>query len=257
LLFAAIDETTRTNEKVDAMVEYFRSTDPADAAWAVWFLSGGRPKRLIPVRRLAAWAMEEAAVPEWLFSECYDAVGDLAEAMSLLLPDRESTTDLPLHRWITERLLPLATKGEEDQRARVVQCWRELGGTERFIWNKLSRRLSRRVRSSSSSGTPKATGGRGVRAPVERHCAARRVVHVALPVRPLTGCLASVPFFLAYPSGTSRPLSPAERQAEEVGWHARRSPARRQTFIWSRGESWRRNAFRDRRRSGRPDDGAA
>jgi len=137
LLFAAIDETTRTNEKVDAMVEYFRSADPADAAWAVWFLSGGRPKRLIPVRRLAGWAMEEANVPEWLFSECYDAVGDLAEAMSLLLPDRETTTDLPLHQWITERLLPLGTKGEEDQRASVVQCWRELGGTERFIWNKL------------------------------------------------------------------------------------------------------------------------
>ena len=137
LLFAAIDETTRTNEKIDAMVEYFGSADPADAAWAVWFLSGGRPKRLIPVRRLAVWAMEEAGVPEWLFSECYDAVGDLAEAMSLLLPDRESTADLPLHRWITERLLPLATSGEEDQRASVVQSWRELGGTERFIWNKL------------------------------------------------------------------------------------------------------------------------
>ena len=69
LLFAAIDETTRTNEKIDAMVEYFRSADPADAAWAVWFLSGGRPKRLIPVRRLAAWAMEEAGVTDWLFSE--------------------------------------------------------------------------------------------------------------------------------------------------------------------------------------------
>ena len=68
-LFAAIDETMRTNEKVDAMVEYFRAADPADAAWAVWFLSGSRPKRLIPVRRLAAWAMEETAVPEWLFAE--------------------------------------------------------------------------------------------------------------------------------------------------------------------------------------------
>ena len=135
--FAAIDETMRTNEKVDAMVEYFRSAEPADAAWAVWFLSGGRPKRLIPVRRLAGWAMEEAAVPEWLFSECYDAVGDLAEAMSLLLPDSESTTDRPLHSWIADRLLPLATKSEAEQRAIVVQSWRELGGSERFIWNKL------------------------------------------------------------------------------------------------------------------------
>ena len=136
-LFAAIDETMRTNEKVDAMVEYFRSAEPADAAWAVWFLSGGRPKRLIPVRRLAAWAMEEANVPEWLFAECYDAVGDLAETMSLLLPDASSTVDVPLHRWISERLLPLATQSESEQRASVVKSWRELGGAERFIWNKL------------------------------------------------------------------------------------------------------------------------
>ena len=136
-LFTAIDETMRTNEKVDAMVEYFRSADPADAAWAVWFLGGGRPKRLIPVRRLASWAMAEAQVPDWLFAECYDAVGDLAEAMSLLLPDSASTADLPLHRWITERLLPLAGKSEDEQRASVLQSWRELGGVDRFIWNKL------------------------------------------------------------------------------------------------------------------------
>jgi DNA ligase-1 len=119
-LFAAIDETMRTNEKVDAMVEYFRAAEPADAAWAVWFLSGGRPKRLIPVRRLAAWAMEEVGIPEWLFAECYDAVGDLAETMSLLLPDAPSTTDVPLHRWIADRLLPLANKSEEEQRESIL-----------------------------------------------------------------------------------------------------------------------------------------
>jgi len=48
-LFSEIDATTRTNEKVDAMSRYFTHADPADAAWAVWFLSGGRPKRLVPV----------------------------------------------------------------------------------------------------------------------------------------------------------------------------------------------------------------
>ena len=44
-LFAALDETMRTNEKVDAMVSYFADAPAADAAWAVYFLSGGRPKR--------------------------------------------------------------------------------------------------------------------------------------------------------------------------------------------------------------------
>ena len=58
-LFTALDETNRTSEKVAAMVAYFESVPAADAAWTVYFLSGGRPKRLIPVRRLSAWAMED------------------------------------------------------------------------------------------------------------------------------------------------------------------------------------------------------
>ena len=55
-LFAAIDETTATNEKVAALVAYFSSAPPADAAWAVHFLSGRRPKRLVASGKLRAWA---------------------------------------------------------------------------------------------------------------------------------------------------------------------------------------------------------
>src|SRR5690606_26892098 len=136
-LFAALDGTTRTNEKVAAMVAYFAAADPADAAWAVHFLRGERPRRLIPVRRLATWAMEAADVPDWLFEECYHAVGDLAETIALLLPDPATTSDLPLHRWIEERLLPLAGEDEETQRAVIREAWSSLGDVERFVWNKL------------------------------------------------------------------------------------------------------------------------
>lgn len=136
-LFASLDETMRTNEKVDAMVAYFRDADQADAAWAVYFLSGGRPKRLIPVRRLAGWAMDEARVPDWLFEESYEAVGDLAETMSLLLPDVERSEDTPLSEWLNDRILPLAKQDEEAQRQTIVNAWRELGGNERFVFNKL------------------------------------------------------------------------------------------------------------------------
>ncbi|HVD59660.1 MAG TPA: ATP-dependent DNA ligase, partial [Gemmatimonadaceae bacterium] len=86
-LFSEIDSTTRTNEKVDAMSRYFAEAQPADAAWAVWFLSGYKPKRLVPVRKLAEWAMEESETPAWLFEESYHAVGDLAETIALLLPE--------------------------------------------------------------------------------------------------------------------------------------------------------------------------
>ena len=136
-LVAAIDETTRTSEKVEAMVAYFKDAQPADAAWAVHFLSGERPKRLIPVRRLAAWATAASGVPEWLFEECYQAVGDLAETISLLLPETVAPAQRPLHVWIEEHLLPLGEMEEYEQRGAILDAWGALAGMERFVWNKL------------------------------------------------------------------------------------------------------------------------
>jgi DNA ligase 1 len=136
-LFTDIDETTRTTEKVEAMVRYFADADPADAAWALWFLSGNRPKRLMPARRLAELAMREADVPEWLFDECYESVGDLAETITLLVPEGDAHTGRPLHDWVEQALLPLASASESAQRETVVAAWRSLHGAERFVWNKL------------------------------------------------------------------------------------------------------------------------
>lgn len=136
-LYAEIDATTRTTEKVAAMVRYFTDSDPRDAAWAIYFLSGGRPKRLIPVRRLATWAMEESDIPDWLFEESYEAVGDLAETIALLLPEGSGSSDLPLHEWVEKRVLPLASADEPAQRQIIIGAWRELGTGDRLVWNKL------------------------------------------------------------------------------------------------------------------------
>ncbi len=136
-LFAEIDQTTRTTDKVAAMVRYFSSVESADAAWAVYFLSGGRPKRLIPVRRLADWAMAEAGVPPWLFDESYAAVGDLAETIALLLPETSTSSSRTLTDWVDQTILPLAGMAEDRQRGLVVGAWRDLGGLERLMWNKL------------------------------------------------------------------------------------------------------------------------
>ena len=245
-LYAAIDETTRTTEKVQAMVEYFRAAEPADAAWAVYFLSGERPKRLIPVRRLAAWATEEAEISEWLFAECYDAVGDLAETMSLLLPDSESTADLPLNRWITERVLALSGKSEAQQHASVVQSWRELGGTERFIFNKLitggfrvgvSQQLVVRALSIATAVEEGVIAHRlsGTWVPGPKSFEALRAAETADAdiSRPY-------PFFLAYPLEAEIESlgSPSDWRAEWKWDGIRAQMIRRagQTFIWSRGE---------------------
>jgi DNA ligase-1 len=136
-LFTALDETTKTNQKVDALVAYFRAVPPEDAIWAINFLIGRRVKRLIERRKLIDWAIEAAQVPAWLFDESYQAVGDLAETIALLLPEAGSSTAKPLHYWVEERLLPLQSWNDEHRRESLIQAWSEMSGEQRFVWNKL------------------------------------------------------------------------------------------------------------------------
>ncbi|HEV2843916.1 MAG TPA: ATP-dependent DNA ligase [Thermoanaerobaculia bacterium] len=139
-LYEALDRTTSTNEKVAALVAYFSSAPPEDAAWAVWFLTGRRLKRFLPSRLLAGWAMAEAGIPDWLFEESYSSVGDLAETISLVLDGRGEQApapELPLSRWMSERLLPVRALPEEEQRREVTGWWRGLPRWETFVLNKL------------------------------------------------------------------------------------------------------------------------
>ena len=136
-LYATLDETTATSEKVAALAAYFRSAPPADAAWTVHFLIGRRPKRVVSTPKLAAWAAEAAGIPRWLFEESHAAVGDLAETITLLLPDTGGSDDRGLSYWVEERLLPLRGQDEDVQHAEMLRAWRELDRRERFVWNKL------------------------------------------------------------------------------------------------------------------------
>src|ERR1041384_6410807 len=120
-LYAALDETTRTAGKVEAMARYFVAASPADAAWAVYFLSGRKPRQAVPSKRLRLWARELAGVSEWLFDESYHHVGDVAETIALLLPPPtpSAATDRPLADWVENHLLPLRMLPEERQKADV------------------------------------------------------------------------------------------------------------------------------------------
>ena len=136
-LFAELDATTSTNAKIDALQRYFAQAPARDAAWAVYFLSGGKPRQVVNMGFLAELACREAGIPGWLFDESYHAVGDLAETIALVLPRGDETTDLGLAEWIEDRLLPLRGMGEADIAQRVTSYWRELDETGRFLLSKL------------------------------------------------------------------------------------------------------------------------
>jgi DNA ligase-1 len=139
-LFYALDSTTRTSVKVASLEEYFRAAKPADAAWALHFLSGQRLKRLVKTTLLRLWAAEMADMPLWLVDECYEMVGDLAETLALLLPPKPpgvSPTLPGLCDVIDERLLPLATMDEPHQRELLRKTWADFDTRQRLVWNKL------------------------------------------------------------------------------------------------------------------------
>ena len=116
-LYATLDASKRTRDKVAALVDYFQAAHPADACWAVYFLTGNRPRQAVPARSLHEYAAEAALLPQWLFEESYDAVGDLSETIALILPPPLQASAIPLHRWIEERLLPLRKLDDMQKKA--------------------------------------------------------------------------------------------------------------------------------------------
>lgn len=136
-LYVALDSTTKTSVKVDALAQYFGSASPADAAWAVYFLTGRKPRQAVPTRKLQEWAAELARIPDWLFEESLSVVGDLAETIALVLPTPEHSVARSLAAWVGEVLLTLREKDEERQKADVFAAWQSMDYQQAFVWNKL------------------------------------------------------------------------------------------------------------------------
>ena len=248
-LYEALDSTTSTLAKVAAMRRYFREAPPRDAAWALWFLTGRRPKRLLGVRALVGWTLELTGTPDWLFGECYAVVGDLAECIALLLDDGTRVThpdETPLSEWVEQRILPLRGLPADEQRARVTGWWRALDRRELFLLNKLltgelrvgvSATLVLRALAEVAELPPPLLAQRtmGDWTPsaefLERILAKEHLTDDAS--RPY-------PFFLASPLE-----DPPESLGERAGWQAewkwdgiRGQLVRRagRVFLWSRGE---------------------
>ena len=136
-LYVELDQTNKTNEKIDALRFYFEQAGKSDAAWAFYFLSGRKPRQIVPSKKLREWAIEQAGIPEWLYLESRDTVGDSSETIALLLPNNATVDETPLHILVEERLLPLRTSAEDIQKAEVVSAWSRMNYSQRLVYNKL------------------------------------------------------------------------------------------------------------------------
>ena len=76
-LVTELGEATKTNDKLDRLANYFATAIDKDKVWVIALFTGRRPKRAINATQLRDWCMEMTSMPEWLFEECYQTVGDL------------------------------------------------------------------------------------------------------------------------------------------------------------------------------------
>ncbi|MEO6038886.1 MAG: ATP-dependent DNA ligase [Saprospiraceae bacterium] len=135
-LFIRMDQSNKTNDKVDALVDYLREAPADEQLWGIAILSHRRPKRTVNTTLLRTWAAEMAQLPLWLFEDSYHIVGDLAETIALVLPEKSMVSEHNLRYWI-DYIRSLDQLNEEDKKEAVMQAWDQLDYGQRFIFNKL------------------------------------------------------------------------------------------------------------------------
>ncbi len=254
-LYAELDATTATSAKVDALRRYFAVAEPADAAWAVYFLSGGKPRQVVPTGVLRALACARAGIDDWLFDECYQAVGDLAETIAHVLPPPSTRSDRGLAVWVEQRLLPLRDAPPESQAVQIAAYWDELDPAERFLLTKLigggfrvgvSKLLVQRALADSAEIDARVVAQRmmGYTDKTARPDAAGYARLVSQESEPGRDVGQPYPFFLAHPVDVAiddfdAALGPADDWLVEWKYDGIRAQVVRragQVWIWSRGE---------------------
>ncbi len=137
-LIQLLSSGSKTNVKLEALNQYFSSAADEDKIWVIALFSGRRPKRAVSTALLRQWCIELAEIPAWLFEESYHTVGDLAEAIALLIPEQhiETVLEHSLSDYIN-KLGALAKEPDERKKDFVLQAWNTMSEQEIFVFNKL------------------------------------------------------------------------------------------------------------------------
>ncbi len=135
-LFYRLDQTNKTNEKVAVLKEYLTEAPDKDKLWSLALFTHKRPKRPVNTTLLKTWAAEMAGLPDWLFNESYQVVGDLSETIALLLPAPAEEQDFTLSYWV-DYIRKMAKLPEREKKELILGAWQVMEPGERFVFNKI------------------------------------------------------------------------------------------------------------------------
>ena len=244
-LMQALDETTKTNAKVSALTRYFQEAPDADKLWTIALLSHRRPRRTIKTSLMREWAAELADIPLWLFEESYHIVGDLAEAIALVLPKPQQNSDQPLSFWI-DLIMSWRSKDDISKKEEIISAWSQLSHRERFVFNKIitggfrlgvSQKLMTRALARSIDGDEAVLAHRLMGNWTPDSITFHQLV---LEENPQDQLSRPYPFHLAYAVET-----PPEELGDPSAWQAERKwdgirgqliKREDNIYVWSRGE---------------------
>ncbi len=138
-LFIDLEQETKTSRKISRLQRYFKNSESKEIWWCIALFTGKRPKRLVSTSLLKQWTIEKADIPEWLFNESYQTVGDLAETIALLVSKNNNFKThvySSLSQWM-ERYMELLKRSEEEKKAEILNYWDCATKHELLVFNKI------------------------------------------------------------------------------------------------------------------------
>jgi DNA ligase-1 len=136
-LVITLGTSTKTNDKLDALSDYFSNADDKDKVWVIAIFSGRRPRRAVSRTLLQDWCIELTGLPRWIFEESYHTVGDLAETIALLLPEKNIARGSFTLHYFLEQLILMEKQDEQVRKKFILDAWENMNRNERFVFNKL------------------------------------------------------------------------------------------------------------------------
>jgi len=137
-LVTELSSSTKTNDKLQSLIDYFATAPDADKVWVIALFSGRRPRRAVNLTLMREWCIGLIQIPDWLFTECHHTVGDFSETLALLLSEikiqQHQDEDLSYY---LEKFISIEKEDESIKKKFIVDSWQQMTPEEKFVFNKL------------------------------------------------------------------------------------------------------------------------